>query len=280
MSPGKAIRIRWPGWAAFFLELVLSRPYRQSASSSVRIALFSDIHANREALDACIADAQKHGAERFVFLGDHVGYGGDPVYVVDRIARLRDDGALVIKGNHDAAIDDPQLGMNDYARAALAWQRQQLDAEQKRFLSHLPLTETLGDLLFVHAEASHPERWIYLSRLIEAERSMQASPARITVSGHTHRPRLYHMPPLKPAADFVPTSGVPILLARSHKWHAVVGSVGQPRDEIASAAYALYDDKTGLFTFMRTGYDIERAARKIKAAGLPPILSARLYIGR
>jgi diadenosine tetraphosphatase ApaH/serine/threonine PP2A family protein phosphatase len=246
----------------------------------VLIALLSDIHANREALDACLADAQKRGAEQFVFLGDLVGYGADPAYVIDKIAGLREAGALVIKGNHDAAVADPQLSMNDYARAALEWTREQLDAAQKRFLADLPLTQMIGEALLVHAEASHPSRWIYISRLLDAEHSMQATAMRLTISGHVHRPHLYHMTAPRPAACFVPTTGVPILLAKSHKWHAIIGSVGQPRDEIPAAAYALYDDRSGLFTFTRAAYDIERAARKIKAAGLPAILSARLYIGR
>ncbi len=244
------------------------------------IAIFADIHANREALDACLADAGRRGAEHFVFLGDLIGYGADPGYVVDSVAQFREAGAWVIKGNHDAAIADPQVSMNSYARVALDWTRGKLSAAQKEFLAGLPLTISCGEILFVHAEAYNPANWIYITKTIEAERSMQATQMRVTVSGHTHRPHLYHMTPHKPASCFVPSADVPILLAKSHKWHAIIGSVGQPRDEIPSAAYALYEDRSGLFTFRRVPYDIERAARKIKAAGLPAILSARLYIGR
>ncbi len=243
------------------------------------IALFSDIHANREALDACLADAQRRGAEQFVFLGDLVGYGADPAYVVDTVAQLREDGAIVIKGNHDAAIADRRMSMNSTARAALDWTRQRLDAAQKQFLADLPVSIASGEMLFVHAEASHPTKWIYISSLSEAERSMRASEKRVTVSGHTHRPHLYHVTGQKPATCFIPSADMPILLAKSHKWHAIIGSVGQPRDEIPAAAYALYDDRSGLFTFARAAYDIEHAAGKIKSAGLPPILSARLFIG-
>lgn len=244
------------------------------------IALLSDIHANREAFDACLADARRRGAERFVFLGDLVGYGADPAYVVDRVAQMRSEGAFVIKGNHDAAVENGQENMNRHAQLALDWTSRQLDDAQKRFLVNLPLMISSGELLFVHAEASHPAHWIYISRLVDAERSMQATQMRITVSGHIHRPHLFHMAPQKPASCFIPTSDVPIPLAKSHKWHAIIGSVGQPRDEIASAAYALYDDRSGIFTFVRATYDIERAARKIKQAGLPAILAARLYVGR
>jgi diadenosine tetraphosphatase ApaH/serine/threonine PP2A family protein phosphatase len=246
----------------------------------VLIALFSDIHANREAFDACLGDARRRGAEQFVFLGDLVGYGADPSYVVDRVAQMRSEGALVIKGNHDAAIDNGQQNMNRHAQLAIDWTRRQLDDAQRQFLVNLPLMVSLGELLFVHAEASHPAQWTYISRLVDAERSMQATEMRVTVSGHIHRPHLFHMAAQKPAICFIPTTDVPILLVKSHKWHAIIGSVGQPRDEMASAAYALYDDRSGLLTFVRSTYDIERAARKIKQAGLPAVLAARLYVGR
>ncbi len=244
------------------------------------IALLSDIHANREALDACLADAHRRGAEKYVFLGDLVGYGADPGYVVDCVAQMRGEGALVIKGNHDSAVANGQENMNRHAQLAIDWTRRQLDDKQRDFLANLPMMASLGELLFVHAEASHPTQWAYISRLVDAERSMRATDMRVTISGHIHRPHLFHMAPQKPAVCFIPTTDVPILLAKSHKWHAIIGSVGQPRDEMASAAYAIYDDRSGLLTFVRTTYDIERAARKIKQAGLPAVLAARLYVGR
>lgn len=244
------------------------------------LALFSDIHGNREGFDACLADARKRGAERFVFLGDLVGYGADPAYVIDRVAQLEAEGALVVKGNHDAAISAPFVSMNQYARAAIEWTRNELNEAQKAFLADLPLTAELGEMLFVHSEAYDPEGWIYVTRAFEAHRSMCATGKRITVSGHVHSPHLYHMTSEKTASGIVPSSGVAMQLAESAKWHAILGSVGQPRDSIPAAAYGLYDDRSRLFTFQRVSYDIERAAHKIKAAGLPALLSARLFIGR
>lgn len=244
------------------------------------IALFSDIHGNREALDACLADARRRNAERFVFLGDLVGYGADPAYVVDVIAQLRREGAVVIKGNHDSAIVRPRDTMSSYARIAIEWTRNQLDPAQKDFLANLPLSVSWGDTLFVHAEASHPAKWIYISQISEAERSMRAAHQRITLSGHVHRPCVFQMSEKKATIALVPTTDVPIGLEKSHKWHAIIGSVGQPRDEIPTAAYALYDEEAGLITFVRAKYDIDAAARKIRAAGLPEFLSQRLFLGR
>jgi diadenosine tetraphosphatase ApaH/serine/threonine PP2A family protein phosphatase len=246
----------------------------------VLIALFSDIHANREALDACLADARRRGAEHFVFLGDLVGYGADPGYVVDAVAELRRDGAAAIKGNHDAAIARPRDTMTSNARYAIDWTRKQLDDAQKKFLAGLPLSISWGDMLFVHADASNPANWIYILKPSDAERSMRAARERITFSGHVHRPRLYQKSTGHHAIARVPASDESISLGEEHKWHAVIGSVGQPRDENPEAAYALYDEARGLLTFARAPYDIEAAARKIRAAGLPETLAARLFVGR
>jgi len=246
----------------------------------VLIALFSDIHANREALDACLADARRRGAERFVFLGDLVGYGADPSYVVDLVAQFRRDGAAAIKGNHDAAVARPRHTMTTDARLAIDWTRKQLDDAQKEFLAGLPLSISWVDTLFVHAEASDPAHWIYILHASDAERSMRAARERITISGHVHQPRLYQKSVGRPAIGRLPATDEPISLAEGHKWHAVIGSVGQPRDENPEAAYALYDDAKGLLIFARAPYDIEAAARKIRAAGLPESLAARLFVGR
>lgn len=244
------------------------------------IALFSDIHANREAFDACLAHARRAGAEQFVVLGDLVGYGADPAYVVEKVAELKDRGAIVIKGNHDEGVQGDTSAMNSYARTALEWTRRQLDDAQLDFLAGLPLSAEQGDVLYVHSEAAQPASWIYVVSAREAERSMDATHQRVTFCGHVHRPQLYYRSANRSASFFLPSPGVAIPLARSHKWHAVLGSIGQPRDEVPAAAYALYDVGKGALTFQRVAYDIEGAARKIKAAGLPQILSARLFIGR
>jgi diadenosine tetraphosphatase ApaH/serine/threonine PP2A family protein phosphatase len=243
------------------------------------LAIFADVHSNREALDVCLAEARARGAERFVFLGDLVGYGADPSYVVDLVARLRAEGAIVIKGNHDAAIAETRGTMNAYARESRDWTRKQLNDAQKDFLAGLPLTAELGDTLFVHAGAAHPERWEYITHPIEAQRSMRGTQKRVTISGHVHRPQLYRETQDLPVYE-IPETGKPILLVPGHKWLAVLGSVGQPRDEIPAAAYALYDDQRGSLTFERAAYDIEAAAEKIRAAGLPEVLAARLNVGR
>ena len=244
------------------------------------LAIFADVHSNREALEACLAAARTRGAERFVFLGDLVGYGADPAYVVDLVTRLRAEGAIVIKGNHDAAIFETRETMNDHARKACDWTRAQLTETQKDFLANLPLTAELDETLLVHAAAAHPEHWDYVSHPAEAARSMRGTQKRVTICGHVHRPQLYHQSGRNLPVCRIPVTGEPILLTQDLKWLAVLGAVGQPRDEIPDAAYALYDDERALLSFLRAPYDIEAAAGKIDAAGLPDILARRLHVGR
>ena len=114
----------------------------------------------------------------------------------------------------------------------------------------------------------------------DAEQSLCATALRVTFCGHVHRPQLYHMSPQKPAVLFVPRAGAPIPLVGPRKWLAVMGSVGQPRDENPAAAYAILDTAANELTYLRIPYDVQAAAVAIHAAGLPRMLAARLFIGR
>ncbi len=248
------------------------------------IALFSDIHSNREALQACLSDAAAHGAEQHVFLGDIIGYGADPSFVVETIAGLAAKGAIVIKGNHDEAVVSQERDTSNSARIAIEWTKTRLNQSEKAFLQALPFSASLGELLFVHGDASDPASWIYVTGPDEAEYSMRATQQRVTFTGHVHRPLLTKTP-LRPASNkpsvfsSVPVSGAAQRLEREFKWHAVLGSVGQPRDGNTASAYALYDDATEMLTYMRVAYDIAKAADKIRAAGLPEKLADRLFLG-
>ena len=103
------------------------------------IALFADIHANRQAFSACLAHAREQGAQRIVLLGDYVGYGADPDWTVTTVMELVDQGAVAVLGNHDSAIGNPREQMNLEARIAIEWTRGELSAAQRQFLAGLPL---------------------------------------------------------------------------------------------------------------------------------------------
>ena len=246
----------------------------------MRVAILSDIHANREALEACLAHARSLKSDRLVLLGDLVGYGADPAYAVDVAMSLAAAGAIVIKGNHDAAVDGSDLGMNGTARAAIAWTREQLDARQRAFLAGLPLTAEEGEVLYAHANGYAPGGWDYVTGPIEARRSMDRSGHRITFCGHVHVPALYHLDEAGKVGRFTPRASVAIPLLRRRRWLAVVGAVGQPRDGAPAAACALFDTGALTLRFLRVAYDCEAAARKIFEAGLPEALALRLMVGR
>lgn len=244
------------------------------------IALFTDIHGNREAFEACLAHAARHPIDRFVFLGDYVGYGADPRFVVETVRGFAERGAVALLGNHDsAAIGNPER-MNDEASLAIEWTRQQLDAGQREFLAGLPLTAQEDDRLYVHASAASPARWDYVIDERAAFRSLDATDSPLTFCGHVHVPALFHLSAIGKIAHFEPVPDVATPLTQQRRWLAVIGAVGQPRDRNPAACYALYDDMARTLSYVRVPYDIETAQRKIRAAGLPLFLSARLALGR
>jgi diadenosine tetraphosphatase ApaH/serine/threonine PP2A family protein phosphatase len=243
------------------------------------IALLADIHANREALAACLAHAESSKAERYVFLGDYVGYGADPGWAVDTVSGYVARGATAIRGNHDAAVLARDPRMNETAQAAIEWTRTELTPSQCEFLAALPLTAEEPDRLFVHASAHDPARWGYVTGSGDAERSLRATRCRAVFCGHLHVPQLFNRSPGGRISEFTPVAGVPIPLSPWRRWLAVLGAVGQPRDGIPAACYGLYDDAQEVLTYIRVPYDVATAVRKVLAAGLPPSLAIRLERG-
>lgn len=213
-------------------------------------------------------------------MGDLVGYGADPVAVLELIEAHAEKGAIVLLGNHDAAaLGDDVRGLNAQASVSAAWTRRQLRKRQHAFLRSLPLAVRDEERLFVHASAAVPERWTYVSGPRQATLSLQATDAAAVFCGHVHEQRLYFMSAAERATPFRPTPGAPVPMGRQHRWLAVVGSAGQPRDRNAAAAYALADLARQRITFFRVPYDFEAAAQKIRRAGLPERLARRLERG-
>ena len=244
------------------------------------IALIADIHANRQALTACLAQARAAGAERIVLLGDYVGYGADPDWAVQTVMELVAQGAVALLGNHDSAVDDRRERMNHDAQVAIEWTRGQLGVAERDFLGALPLSFRDGERLFVHADASAPKRWLYVTSPEEAYRSMAATDARVTFCGHVHEPAIYAFSVVAKMTSFRPVTGVAVPLLARHRWHVVLGSAGQPRDGNPAASFAMLDTVRQEITFCRAPYDVEAAAAAIRANGLPVSLAERLIEGR
>lgn len=247
----------------------------------MKLAVITDLHANREAVQAVLDHAAAQGAERYAFLGDYVGYGADPGWVIDTVREYVARGAIAVGGNHDVGVaQEVSPAMRPEARFVVEWTRSQLNAEQMGFLTNLPLSITDGDMLFVHANAFAPAEWEYIQGRLEAVRSLHATPCHYTFCGHMHEPKLFHLSGTGKAGDFVPTAGMPIPIPPLRQWLVVPGSAGQPRDGNPAACYAIFDTGEQTLTFQRVPYDHDLAGDKIRAAGLPPRLADRLAQGQ
>jgi diadenosine tetraphosphatase ApaH/serine/threonine PP2A family protein phosphatase len=252
--------------------------------NNMKLALLSDIHANIQAFDACMAHALDQGAQQFALLGDLVGYGADPAAVVERAQALAAAGALLIKGNHDALAVTPPAQVKTVGESTAAWTHAQLDDKQRLFLDRLPLTLEQRTVLLVHASVDEPALWHYVYDQHAAAASLDAAAAwpkvRHVFGGHVHQQSLYYRGAGAGLMKFMPTPGVAVPVPRHRHWLATIGSVGQPRDGNPQAMYALFDTDKLQLTFQRVTYDHQAAAAAIRRAGLPSFFADRLEQGR
>lgn len=247
----------------------------------MKLALLADVHANRQALQACLDDARRHGATQCAFLGDLVGYGADPVPVLDTVMALAASGAWVVRGNHEAAVlGPPAPGKPDPVGAA--WTAAQLAPRHREFIAALPLVVEQDFFCLVHASLREPARWEYVTDALGAAGSLDAAQERgrsHVFGGHVHEQRLFFQGAVGKVMPFEPTPGVPVPLPRHRRWVATVGSVGQPRNGRADAMYAIFDAAALQLTFRRVPYDHQAAAQAILDAGLPEFNARRLALG-
>jgi diadenosine tetraphosphatase ApaH/serine/threonine PP2A family protein phosphatase len=250
----------------------------------MRLALMSDIHGNLQALDACLAHARAQQAQRFAFLGDLVGYGGNPAQVIERIMLLTEEGATVLKGNHDAMAVNPPAEVKTVGEGTAQWTHDQLSTSQRDWLDALPLTQQHDKLLLVHASVDGPELWRYVYDERAAAASLDAASAwpgvRYVFGGHVHEQSLYYRGATDSLMKFLPQPGVAVPVPAHRQWLGTIGSVGQPRDGKPEAMYALMDTERSQLTFHRVTYDHHSAAEAILLAGLPAFFAARLELGR
>jgi diadenosine tetraphosphatase ApaH/serine/threonine PP2A family protein phosphatase len=251
----------------------------------MKFALLSDIHANLQALEACLEHARAQQAQRFVFLGDMVGYGADPGVVVDRIKLLSEEGAIVLKGNHDSMAVTPPASVKTVGESTAQWTHAQLSPEQRSWIDALPLTAQYETTLFVHASADAPELWRYVYDQRAATASLDAAVAgwsdvRYVFGGHVHLQTLYYRGSSAGLMMFTPQAGVSVPVPKHRQWLSTVGSVGQPRDGKPLAMYAMFDTERAQLTFHRVPYDHHAAAGSIRRAGLPDFFADRLERGR
>lgn len=259
----------------------------------MKLALLSDLHANLQATLACVAHARAAGADQFAVLGDLVGYGGDPVAVVEQVQALVAEGAWVVQGNHDAYIAGlhssteggaPGTAQSEGERGG-HWTAARLSPGHRRFLASLPLVHVAEGLLLVHATADAPSRWKYATSPQIAAQSLEGATThgadiRHVFGGHVHEQTLFFKTPVGKLMPFAPTAGISISVPAHRRWLATVGSVGQPRDGDPRAMYALFDTVKHQLIFHRVPYDHGAAAAAIRSAGQPAAYADRLAQGR
>ncbi len=250
----------------------------------MRFALLSDIHSNLQALEACLTHARLQQVQRFMILGDLVGYGANPSEVVDRILLLTEEGAEVLKGNHDAMAVAPPATATTIGDATALWTHNQLSHAQRHWLDTLPLSLHHDTALFVHASADRPELWRYVYDARAAAASLDAAShwpgVRYVFGGHVHNQSLYYRGAADELMLFTPQPGVAVPVPKHRHWLGTIGSVGQPRDGKPQAMYAVLDTDRAELTFHRVPYDHLGAANAIRRAGLPEFFADRLERGR
>ncbi|UCH54274.1 MAG: metallophosphoesterase family protein [Pseudomonadota bacterium] len=245
----------------------------------MKTAILSDVHSNLEALERCCAHACAQGAERFVCLGDMVGYGADPCATLDLLMSL--PGIVALRGNHDEALfRDPGDHAPEAVRRVLAWTRAQLSEAQLKFLQDLPYVWREEGVTYAHASADQPMRWEYVRMPEQAERCLAAAGTPLVFIGHVHEPKIYYETAGGALRDFTPARSEVIPLSARSRYVVNVGSVGQPRDGDAASSYVLYDAARAEVVFHRLAYDYHATGRKIRAVGLSAYYADRLARGR
>lgn len=243
----------------------------------MRIAVFSDVHSNVEALQAFIEHASYQRINHYMCLGDIVGYGANPNACIRLLQTL--PGVNFIVGNHDNAAMGGTHTMGANAAQALLWTRMRLSAESHAFLKNMKETIKKGNLFFCHANPCGIADWYYISKKTFISRTFFLTRAKILFAGHTHSAAMITRKNFLCVYIRKPESGSVVPAASLNRQIFNCGSIGQPRDGDPRASYLIYDTREKVVEFHRVAYDHEGAAKKIKAAGLPEALALRLALG-
>ena len=253
----------------------------------MKIAIISDLHANREALEAVLAHLATQSVQRLFCLGDVVGYGAEPEFCVDLV---RCHAEVCLLGNHDEALFGGASDFNTHARKAIEYTRSRMQphwysgSEKKarwKWIRSLQETHREGRFLFVHGSPRDPVREYVLATdgflNPDKMRSIFSAFEGIALAGHTHQPGLHDE-----SLTFHSLEGreaLTMALPRGGKCFINVGSVGQPRDGDNRACYAILEDET--ITWHRVAYDYRSTMHKILDTGaLAEVLARRLAVGK
>lgn len=245
----------------------------------MRYLIVSDLHGNWEALESVLRSATSQ-YERAICCGDLVGYGADPNLVVEWV---RANCTVVVRGNHDKActgMDDLEW-FNPVARAAALWTQDSLTAENVEYTRTLPQGPILEDgFQVVHGSPFDEDEYVIAAE--EAGQAFGYLECRLAFFGHTHVQGGFIWNRSRVEIIHCASAGDGQIMEIDPECAYLInpGSVGQPRDGDPRSAYALYDSDSRVVTYRRVDYDVERAQKRIRDSGLPPILADRLSVGR
>jgi predicted phosphodiesterase len=254
---------------------VINPFWKSDRDNLLKIAIFSDIHGNFEALKSVYADIQQNDVTTLVCLGDMVGYGPEPEAVVNFII---ENGIVGVVGNHElATLEDAWLeGMTESARASILITRKLVSDTTLDFIGQLPRYTILNEMRFVHGmppdSASTYLTWVGDG---EIAARMKAVAQRMIFVGHTHRPIGYSFDAIDLEVIFLKEGKT--RLHRDTQYMVNVGSVGQPRDDDARARYVIYDTEADEFDLRFVAYDIQKTANRIIELGFPKDNAQRLF---
>ena len=247
----------------------------------MRYIVLTDIHANFEALDACLADARPRGFDQTLVLGDLVGYGGDPNAVVERVQSLNP--TAIVRGNHDkvACGLEQAEGFNAVAKSAAKWTLDVLTPAHRDWLAALPAGPIDVDEVVEICHGSPFDEDAYIFDELDAVRALKVSNRPLCLFGHTHYPVTFELS--NDSFENVGSAAAPqmqVVMKPGSKYLINPGSVGQPRDGDPRAAYAIVDTTLRRVELYRTRYAVDEAQAKVLKAGLPDVLAQRLAVGR
>jgi predicted phosphodiesterase len=241
----------------------------------MRVAVISDVHANRHALDAVLAAVEAERPDVVWCVGDTVGYGPQPNECCDLV---RDRSDLCLVGNHDLVVLG-ELAVSDFneeAAAAASWTADVLTDAAHDFLAELkPAAEAPGVSLY-HASARDPV-WEYILSEEAARATFELAPSDLILVGHSHVALALRQQDDRSVAGGLAAEGTEVEL--NGRWLLNPGSVGQPRDGDPRAAWLLLDLDRRFAAFRRVTYPVEKTQAEMRERGLPPSLAARLSRG-
>lgn len=263
-----------------------------------KYAVLSDIHSNLEALNAVLEKCRQLGIEKFISLGDIVGYNSNPSECIEIVRSL--DIVARVKGNHDDYVSSGNLdesGFNANAKKAVLWTREHISDDDREWLDSAPYEARLPfGVTVVHATLDTPQNWGYILDTFHAEDNFLYQRTAICFCGHSHVPAAFikkqlTAPGERPIdmimswsgdledGDFSKESCISIEYRKNNKYLFNVGSIGQPRNGDNRASFAVIDPDSMSVTRYSVPYDIGATQQKILAAGLPSRLADRLSSG-